>query len=84
MSDQVKNYLEKLWLDSQESRSKLNIQQMQQQIRTKRDGNGEKLFQPHEYPTLNQIKYRTRKISQKYGVTAQQELMADVIELNTE
>ena len=84
MSDKVKNFLEKVWLDSQESRSKLNIQQVLQQIRTKRDMNGEKLFQPHEYPTVNQIKYRTRKISKKHGVTAQQELMAEIIELNTE
>ena len=55
MSEKVKDYIEKLWLDSQDSRAKLNIQQIQQQIRWKRDGKGEKLFQPEEYPTLNQI-----------------------------
>jgi hypothetical protein len=52
------------------SRSKLTAQQIQQHIRTKRDTNGDKLFQTHEYATLNQIKYRCRKIDQKYGITA--------------
>ena len=65
MTDNVKSFIEKLWLDSQESYSKLTGQQIQQQIRTKRDQNGEKVFQTHEYPTLNQIKYRSRKIAQK-------------------
>ena len=84
MSDKIKNYIEKMWLESQESRSKFNVQQIQQRIRSERDAHGEKLFQTHEYPTLNQIKYRTRKISMKYGVTAQQELITDLIELHTE
>ena len=37
MTDNVKNFIEKLWLDSQESHSKLTALQIQQQIRTKRD-----------------------------------------------
>jgi hypothetical protein len=82
MSDNVKNFIEKLWLDSQQSRSRLTVQQMQQQIRTKRDPNGEKLFQTHEYPTLNQIKYRSRKIAQKHGVTPKVQLLAEIMELN--
>ena len=36
MTDNVKNFIEKLWLDSQESHSKLTAQQIQQQICTKR------------------------------------------------
>ena len=83
MSDKVKNFIESLWLDSKQSRSRLTAQQMQQQIRTKRDQNGEKLFQTHEYPTLSQIKYRSRKIAQKHGVTPTDELMAEIMELNT-
>ena len=84
MSEKVKNHMEKLWLDSQKSHSKLTPQQIQQQIRTKRDENGEKLFQTNEYPTLSQIKYRSRKIAQKHGVTSKNELIAELIEMHTE
>ena len=84
MTDNVKNFIEKLWLDSQESHSKLTAQQIQQQIRTKRDQNGEKLFQTHEYPTLSQINYRWRKIAQKHDVTPKHELMSELMEIDTE
>ena len=84
MTDQGKNFIEKFWLNSQETRSKLTLQQIQQQIRTTRDANGEKLFQTFDYPTLNQIKYRCRKICQKYGVTAKEELIAELLHSNLE
>ena len=84
MSDKVKDFIEKLWLDSQQMRSKLTPEQIQQQIRTKRDANGEKLFQTNEYPTLNQIKYRCRKAGQLYGDTGKQELMLELMESNTQ
>ena len=85
MSDNVKNFIEKVWLDSQESRSKFTVQEIQQQIRTKRCQNAEKIFQTQEYPTLSQIiKYRLRKIAQKYGVTPKHELMSQLMEINTE
>ncbi|CAF1620938.1 unnamed protein product [Adineta ricciae] len=84
MSDNVKNFIEKVWLDSQESRSKFTVQEIQQQIRTKRCQNGEKIFQTQEYPTLSQIKYRLRKIAQKYGVTPKHELMSQLMKINTE
>ena len=84
MNEKVKSYIEELWLDSRKSHSKLTPQQIQQQIRTKRDDNGKKLFQTNEYPTLNQIKYRSRKIAQKHGVTFKNELIAELIEMNTE
>ena len=58
MTDNMKNFIEKLWLDSQESHSKLTAQQIQQQIRTKQDQNGEKVFQTHKYPALSRINYR--------------------------
>ena len=82
MTDQAKNFIEKLWINSQETRSKLTPQQIQQQIRTKRDANGDKLFQTYDYPTLNQIKYRCRKICQKYDITAKEELIAELLETN--
>ena len=84
MTDQVKNFIEKFWLNSQETRSKLTPQQIQQQIRTIRDANGDKHFQTCDYPTLNQIKYRCRKICQKYGVTAKEELIAELLPSNLE
>ena len=84
MSENVKNFIEKLWLDARKSHSKLTPQQIQQQIRTKRDENGEKLFQTNEYPTLSQIKYRSRKIAQKHGVTSKNELITELIEMNIE
>ena len=83
MTDIVKNFIEKLWLDLQESHSKLTVQQIQQQIHTKRNQNGEKVFQTYEYPTLSQIKYRSRKIAQKHGVTPKHELMSELMEINT-
>ena len=84
MSENVKNFIGKLWLDSQKLHSKLTPQQVQQQIRIKRDDNGEKLFQTNEYPTLSQIKYRLRKITQKHGVTSKNEPITELIEMNTE
>ena len=84
MTDQVKNFIEKFWLNSQEKRSKLTPQQIRQRIRTTRDANGDRLFQTCDYPTLNQIKYRCRKICQKYDVTAKEELIAELLEINVE
>ena len=84
MSDNVKTYMKKLWLESQQSHSKLTAEQIQQQIRTMRRNNGQKFFQTHEYPTLSQIKYRQRQIAQKHGVTSKEELIAELLELNSE
>ena len=84
MSENVRNFIEKLWLDARKLHSKLTPQQIQQQIRTKRDENREKLFQTNEYPTLSQIKYRSRKIAQKHGVTSKNELITELIETNIE
>ena len=84
MTDQIKNFIEKLWLNSQEKRSKLTPQQIQQQVRMTRDANRDKLFQTYDYPTLNQVMYRCRKICQKYGVTVKEELIAEPLETNVE
>ena len=84
MTDQVKNFMEKFWLNSQETRSKLTPHQIQQQIRTTRGANEDKLFQTCDYPTLNQIKYRCWKICQKYDVTAKEKLIAELLHSNLE
>ena len=58
ISENVKNFIEKLLaVIARKSRSKLTPQQIQRQIRTKWNDNGEKPFQTNEYPTLrlNQI-----------------------------
>ena len=81
MSENMKSFIEKLWLESQKSHSKLTLQQ---NIHTKRDDNGEKFFQTNEYPTLSQVKYRSRKIAQKYGVTFKNKLIVELIKMNTE
>ena len=54
-------------------------------MRSQRDGsNDKKLFQPHEYATINQIKYRFRKLAAKYEVTAKQELIDELMKENTD
>lgn len=83
MSEKTKTFIDELWTNSQKTRSKLTPEQVLQQLRAQRDNNsGNKLFQPSEYATINQIKYRFRKLGVKYGVTAKQELIAELIEEN--
>lgn len=84
VTDNVKDYMKQLWLESQQSHSKLTVERIQQQIRTKRGKNGEKLFQTHEYLTHSQIKYRLRQIALQHGVTPRDELIAELTELNIE
>ena len=80
----MKGFIEKLWLESRKLHSKLALQRIQQNIRTRQDDNGEKLFQTNEYPTLSQVKSRPRKLEKKYGVTSKNELIAELIKMNTE
>ena len=42
------------------------------------------MFQIDDYPTLNQIKYRIRKIGSKFGITKKQELIRELMENNLE
>jgi len=85
LSENIKRFIETIWLDSQSIRSKLTPEQVQQQIRTKRDNStGKKLFQPSQYATINQIKYHLRKLGAKHGVTAKEKLIAELIEENLE
>ena len=65
-------------------RSKLTSQKIQQQKHMKRNANGDKLFQTYDYPTLNQIKCRCRKICPKYDITAKEELIAKLLDSNVE
>lgn len=85
LSESIKRFIENMWLDSLNTRTKLTPEQVQQQIRTKKDDStGKKLFQPNQYATINQIKYHLRKLSAKHGVTAKEQLIAQLIEENTE
>ena len=82
MSKKVKNFIEQAWLDSIKTNSRIIPENIQQQIRTKRDQNGQKFFQIDEYPTKNQIKYQFRKLNQKYDVTMKQQLIVEIIDEN--
>jgi len=84
MSEKVKNFIEELWLDSIRKNTRIPPEIIQQQIRTKRDQTGMKCFQPHEYPTKNQIKYQFRKLNQKYDVSVKQQLIVEIIDENTD
>ena len=85
MSEKAKTFIEDMWVESQKKCSKITPELVQQQMRSQRDGsNGKKLFQPHEYATINQIKYRFRKLAAKYEVTAKQELIDELMEENTD
>ena len=44
MSDKVKDFIEQLWLDSIRNDTRITPENIQQQIRTKRDSNGSKIF----------------------------------------
>ena len=77
-----KKFIEQAWLDSIKTNSRIMPENIQQQIRTKRDQNGQKLFQIDEYPTKNQIKYQFRKLNQKYDVTMKQQLIVEIIDEN--
>lgn len=83
ISQKTKTFIEDIWTNSQKTRSKLTAEQVQQKMRTQRnDRNGNKLFEPHEYATVNQIKYQFRKLAAKYGVISKQELITEIIEEN--
>ena len=80
MSDKEKDFIEQLWLDSIRNDSRITPENIQQQIRTKRDSNGAKIFQTTDYPTKNQIKYQFRKLNRKYDLSVQQQLIAEIID----
>ncbi|CAF4127945.1 unnamed protein product [Adineta steineri] len=84
MSDNVKHFLEGIWLDSIKTNSRIIPENIQQQIRMKRDQAGKKHFQINEYPSKNQIQYHCRKLSAKYAVGAKQQLIDELIDENIE
>ena len=85
MSEKAKSFIEDMWVESQKKRSKITPELVQPQIPSQRDGsNDKKLFQCHEYATINQIKYRFRKLAAKYEVAAKQELIDELMQENTD
>ena len=84
MSEKVKNFIEQIWLDSIRNDSRITPENIQQQMRTKRDSNGSKFFQTNEYPTKNRINYQFCKSNRKYDPSVQQQLIAEIIDENTE
>ena len=85
MNEKTKAFIEYMWIQSQKTRSKLTPELVQQKMRSQRDNaNDKKLFQPQEYATINQIKYQCRKLAAKYEVTAKEELIAELMEENTD
>ena len=83
MCEKTKKFVEDIWVDSQKTQSKLTSEAVQQQIRS-RDNNNKKLFEPHQYVTINQIKYRFRKLAANYEVIEKEELISQLMEDNTE
>ena len=71
MSKKVKDYIEKKWIESQESKSKVSAGIIQSEIRILRSNTGVKIFDTQEYPTLNQVKYQCRKLIKKYQIHTQ-------------
>ena len=84
MSEKVKSFIEQLWLNSVKTNSRVVVEDIQQQIHTKRDIEGRKCFHTNEYPTKNQIKYQCRKLSRNYNVTLSQQLIVEITEENTD
>ena len=85
MNVKTKTFIEDMWVESQKTRPKLTPELMQQKIHSQRDNaKDKKLFQPQEYATTNQIKYQFRKLAAKYEVTAKEELIAELMEENTD
>ena len=84
MSEKVKDFLEQLWHDSIKTNTRITPENIQKLIQRKKDNNRIKFFQKHEYPTKNQIKYYLHKLNDKYGVTIQQQLIAEIIDDNVQ
>jgi len=82
MNEKVKNFLEEIWLELIKTNSRIIPENIQQQIRTKRDQNGKKYFKTSEYPSKNQIQYYCRKLSIKYEVSPKQQLIVELIDEN--
>ena len=82
MGEKVKNFIEEIWFDSIKTNSRITHEKIQQQIRTKRDCDGSKVFQTHEYPTKNQILYQFQKLNRKHDVSMQQQLIVEIIDDN--
>ena len=72
------------WLHGHFLIRNLTTNEIQQQIRNKVDENGAKLFQPDDYPAINQTKYHCRKRSKEHGAPVQEKVIAELIADNIE
>lgn len=82
LSERVKNYIEELWLESINTHSRITPEGTLKIIREKRDPNGKKFFENHEYPSKNQIQYQLRKLNQEHDISLKQQLIDDIIDDN--
>jgi hypothetical protein len=80
MTQNVKDFLEEIWLESIKTNSRINPENIQQKIRTKRDQAGKKFFHTNEYPSKNQINYQCRKFSEKYDISLKQQRIDEIID----
>ena len=72
-------------VESQKICSKRTSELVQQQMPSQRDNaNDKKLFQSYEYAAPNQIKYQFRKLAVEYEVAAKEEIIAELMEENTD
>ena len=78
LTKKIRDFIETKWLESQEHKSKLSPETIHHEIRTLRTNTGSKIFQPEEYPTLNQVKYQCRKLAKKYDIHTKQKLIEEL------
>ncbi|CAF1203038.1 unnamed protein product [Didymodactylos carnosus] len=79
IKDNVKNFIEQIWLKGKITGRKVTPELVVQRIRTERKFNNDKLFEPSEYITANQVKYQLRKFNKKYEIETQQEFIDELV-----
>ncbi|CAF1452991.1 unnamed protein product [Rotaria sordida] len=79
ISQEVKDFIEKIWNDSFQNGIKLKPESIHEKIRRERNDKNEKLFKPEQYVSVAQIKYQIKKLSKKYGVSTEQQLTDDLL-----
>ena len=80
MVQKVKDFIETKWLEFQANRSKVFAEAIHLEIRTLQTSSGSKMFEPQEYPTLNQVKYQCRKLATKYEIHTKQQLIGELVQ----
>ena len=82
MAEKVKIFIENLWQESFSTNTRITPEYVLEKIRGQRGNDGAKHFTTDEYPTKNQINYRFRKLNEKYGITAKQQLITEIMDNN--